>query len=175
MQSGRELAWLLVGLCLGIGGVAVAVWWYFVVGVAPVAVPDHAMPYEEKLANAALKARMRKDHQTAPIQTDETNYLAGAKVYVEHCAMCHGVPGQPEPTIARDMYPFPTQLFHGKGVTNNPAWWSYWKVTNGIRLSGMPSFDHTLTDTQRWQVSVLVANAHDVSKTVTTVLTTPPQ
>jgi mono/diheme cytochrome c family protein len=36
---------------------------------------------------------------------------------------------------------------------------TYWKVRNGIRLSGMPSFNSLLNETQMWQVSVLLAGA----------------
>jgi hypothetical protein len=32
-------------------------------------------------------------------------------------------------------------------------------VANGIRLTGMPSYKEVLTDTQMWQVSLLLANA----------------
>jgi hypothetical protein len=32
-------------------------------------------------------------------------------------------------------------------------------VANGIRLTGMPSYKQVLTDTQMWQVSLLLANA----------------
>jgi thiosulfate dehydrogenase len=35
---------------------------------------------------------------------------------------------------------------------------TYWKVDNGIRLTGMPAFAGTLSDTQIWQVSQLLAN-----------------
>jgi thiosulfate dehydrogenase len=36
---------------------------------------------------------------------------------------------------------------------------TYWKVSNGIRLTGMPAFNHVLTDTQMWQVTLLLKNA----------------
>ena len=45
------------------------------------------------------------------------------------------------------------------GVSDDPPGETYWKVSNGIRLSGMPSFQNTLSDTQMWQVSLLLANA----------------
>jgi mono/diheme cytochrome c family protein len=32
-------------------------------------------------------------------------------------------------------------------------------VANGIRLTGMPAFNHVLTDTQMWQVTLLLKNA----------------
>jgi thiosulfate dehydrogenase len=65
------------------------------------------------------------------------------------------------------MYPAAPPLFemhhHGSetmmGVTDDPPGETYWKVANGIRLTGMPSFKQVLTDTQMWQVSLLLANA----------------
>ena len=45
------------------------------------------------------------------------------------------------------------------GVSDDPPGETYWKVANGIRLTGMPSYKTILTDTQMWQVSVLLANA----------------
>lgn len=45
------------------------------------------------------------------------------------------------------------------GVSDDPVGVTYWKVANGIRLTGMPAFDHTLSETERWQVSLLMAGA----------------
>jgi len=45
------------------------------------------------------------------------------------------------------------------GVSDDPPEETYWKVANGIRLSGMPSYKMVLSDTEMWQVSVLLANA----------------
>ena len=44
-------------------------------------------------------------------------------------------------------------------VGDDPAGVTYWKVKNGIRLSGMPSFEKSLSDMQVWQVAALVARA----------------
>ena len=62
------------------------------------------------------------------------------------------------------MYPEAPQLWqpHGRGVvgvSDDPAGETFWKVDNGIRLSGMPSFRRVLNQTQEWQVSLLMANA----------------
>ena len=76
--------------------------------------------------------------RTIPVAADETTYLAGAQVYKQHCAMCHGLPGQPPTDYETTMFPEPPQLFRGKGVTDDPASESYWKTANGIRLTGMP-------------------------------------
>jgi len=39
-------------------------------------------------------------------------------------------------------------------------------VENGIRMSGMPGFKGQLTETQIWQVSVLVKNADKITESV---------
>ena len=65
------------------------------------------------------------------------------------------------------MCPPPPQLFDLKDmVTDDPEGVTYWKVTNGIRLSGMPGFGGALSDTQRWQVTMLVAHAGSLSGAV---------
>jgi thiosulfate dehydrogenase len=71
------------------------------------------------------------------------------------------------------MFPKPPQLFDGVGVTDDPAWETYWKATNGIRLTGMPGFKGRLTDFQLWQVAQLLANADKVSPAVKAALALP--
>ena len=45
------------------------------------------------------------------------------------------------------------------GVSDNKPGAIYWKVANGIRLTGMPAFDHILNQTEMWQVSLLLKRA----------------
>ena len=45
--------------------------------------------------------------------------------------------------IANGMFPRPPQLFKAKGVTNDPAGKTYWKIANGIRLMEMPPFQQS--------------------------------
>ena len=101
-----------------------------------------------------------------PIADDEAAYMAGAQVYREHCAVCHGVPGMEQSAIAKGMFPKPPHLFRGKGVTDDEPGETYWKVANGIRLTGMPGFKPNLSETQMWQVSLLLANADKISDAV---------
>ena len=165
----------IIGIVIGVLLVAAGVWFYFSTGRAPVAAADPPMPFEKKLANGALHARIDKDpHTDPPVPADEATYLAGADVYKHNCALCHGLPGESQSAIAEGMYPKPPELFHGTGVTDDPAWETYWKAKNGLRLSGMPSFKGRLNDTQLWQVSVLLANADKISPAVKTVLASPP-
>jgi thiosulfate dehydrogenase len=163
---------LAIGIVLGILLVFAAVWIYFTGGHAPVAVTDPPMPFERKLANGALHATIAKQKpMESPVPADEKNLLAGTEVYKQNCAVCHGLPGEPETAIAHGMSPKPPELFHGTGVTDDPAWETHWKAENGIRMTGMPGFKGRLTDAQLWQVSQLLANADKIPPSAKAALT----
>ncbi len=164
---------LAMGILLTMLVVAGGVYFYFATGMAPAATSDPPMPFEKKLANMALKARIANQSLgPTPVAPDEDSYLAGAEVYKLRCASCHGLPGQLPTDYSTTMYPKAPQLFQGKGVTDDPVTESYWKVANGIRLTGMPAFKTKLTATQLWQVSQLLAHANEVSDSVKRVLVT---
>jgi thiosulfate dehydrogenase len=164
---------LVMGILLTMLFVAGGVYFYFASGTAPAATADPPMPFEKKLANMALNAHIAKQQVgQPPVAADETAYLAGAEVYRQQCAACHGLPGQSPTDYATTMYPKPPQLFRGKGVTDDPVAESYWKAANGIRLTGMPAFKTKLTDTQLWQISQLLAHANEISDSVKRVLVT---
>jgi thiosulfate dehydrogenase len=147
--------------------VPAAVYFYFATGMAPVATSAAPMPFEKTLARATQHARMDKEMpKSVPITADDAAYAAGAQIYKDHCAVCHGLPGQPQTAIAKGMFPKPPKLMEGTGVTDDPAQETYWKVAGGFRMTGMPGFEKTLSTTQMWQVSVLLANADKLPQVV---------
>jgi len=150
----------LVGFILGLVVIPVGLYFYFSTGGAPVATSAQPMPFEKRMANMALDARVKKEAPSAvALPVNDANLVAGAQIYQQNCVVCHGLPGQQPTAIAKGMFPKPPQLFHGKGVTDDPAQETYWKAANGIRLTGMPGFKGSLSDDQLWQVSLLLANA----------------
>jgi len=162
---------LILGIIVGFLLVSAAIHLYFATGQAPVAVTASPMPFERKYAHIGLDAYLDKlPHPEPQTPADEQNYLAGAEVYKQNCAVCHGLPGAERTAIAAGMFPKPPQLWHGTGVTDDEAWETYWKVENGIRMTGMPGFKGQLNETQIWQVSVLVKNADKVPASVKTAL-----
>jgi mono/diheme cytochrome c family protein len=176
--SFRRLALkFVIGLVIGLAIVPLGVYAYFVSGNAPVATSAEAMPFEKMLAHKALDARVAKEApKTVPLAADEGNYQAGAEVYKQHCAVCHSLAsGEPTP-IAKGEFPRPPRLLQGKGVTDDEPGETYWKVANGIRLTGMPGFKPSLSDQQMWQVSLLLANADKLPASVKQSLmpTVPP-
>jgi thiosulfate dehydrogenase len=150
----------ILGLVVGVILVPLLVYAYFATGNAPVATAAPPLPFEKILAQKALNARVAKEMpKSVPLPATEPNYVAGAQAYKENCSVCHGLPLQPETAISKGMFPKPPQLFRGKGVTDDDPGETYWKVANGIRLTGMPGFSQSLSETQMWQVSLLLANA----------------
>ena len=153
----------LIGVLVGIVLLAGGFYYYFASGAAPAAVSDPPIFMEKKLASRSLNAHIDKANiPPPPIQPTEENYVAAAKLYKDQCAGCHGLPDQPAPKIADNLYPHAPLLFKGKGVTDDPPQESYWKIRYGVRLTGMPTFTGVLDDTQTWQLALLVANADKI-------------
>lgn len=142
--------------------VAVA-WLHF--GKVPVAVADSPLPHEGQLTAMALHARIDRELvQRPPLEVNEQTLVAGAHIYSDKCAVCHGFHGKPAP-IGDNMFPSAPRLFekHSNsavvGVSDDPAGETFWKVANGIRLTGMPDFKTQLSSNEMWEVSLLLANA----------------
>jgi len=164
----------IVGLLLGLILVPFWAYLYCTSGSAPVATTDSDIPFEHFLAKRALHARIAKDMpKNVPIQPNEANYMAGAELYKQHCAVCHGLPLTPKTAIASGMYPKPPLLLEGKGVTDDEPGESYWKIFNGVRLSGMPGFSKLLSETQMWQMAILLANADKLPPSAKAALVAP--
>jgi mono/diheme cytochrome c family protein len=165
----------LAGLVIGLILLPLGAYLYLRSGYAPVATSASPFPMERKLAHMALNARIRREMPAnVPIEPTEANLLEGAKVYRDNCAGCHGIKGAPGPkTPAPKMYPSPPELLKGIGVTDDPAGETYWKVANGIRLSGMPAFSPSLDTNRMWQVSVMLAHADKLPASVNALLSAP--
>lgn len=145
-----------LGVVLLVGG-----WCFIRFGFAPVAVSAPPFPFEKYLANTARHAVTDKAADVrSPVEPTEENLMAGARTYREACAVCHSLPGAGKTKFEKGMYPPPPELFEGTGVTDDPVGVTHWVVQNGIRLTGMPSFEGAYSDQQLWQVSLLLARAH---------------
>jgi mono/diheme cytochrome c family protein len=156
---------ILLGVVLGAVLLPLAVLAWLRFGGAPVAVADPPLPQERFLTAVPLRARIARELvKTPPIQVDESNLAAGAEIYRNQCAACHGFHRKPS-SFGAHMFPAAPPLWEKHpnngvvGVSDDPPGETYWKVANGIRLTGMPAYKQVLTETQIWQVSLLLANA----------------
>ena len=163
-NGGGGFGKVILGFLLGILAVVAGGFVYLKFGPLPVAVADAPFPMEKQIVRLPMHARIDVEKKDAPFGTSEDVFEGGAKVYKGQCAGCHGTPGH-DVAFAKSMYPVAPQLWkkHARGnvvgVSDDEPGETYWKVANGIRLTGMPAFKHVLSDTEMWQVSLLLKNA----------------
>lgn len=152
----------VIGILVGVILTGAAIVCYFLFGFAPVAVADKPMPFENAIADKSIDEHIdRQPAKDSPLVVNEANLVSGAYLYGMDCAGCHGLPGKANGAMASAMYPAPPQFFAShREHDSDPLSEIYWKVSNGIRLSGMPSFQGILSETELWQVSQVVGNAH---------------
>jgi thiosulfate dehydrogenase len=157
----------IVSLLAGFLLLPILVFLYLAFGRPPVAATDKPFPFEEKIVDALLDKRLDRDAPKAsPIPTTDENLNAGAGIYQDKCEVCHGTADSPS-AIGRTMFPIAPQFWimetqNGKMammVSDDPVGETWWKVKNGIRLTGMPAYGKILTDTQIWQVSLLLSRS----------------
>lgn len=172
-SKGGHVRKLLLGVVLGIALVIGGAFAFVITGQMPVNARGKPLPFERLVARVAIqKAIGDEDGRPAPIPADEANLLAGAKVFQVNCAVCHGLPGQAKPSaIATGLFPRAPQLWPPKGgVTDDPVGETFWKAKNGIRLTGMPGFADSLSETELWQVSLLLLKAEKLPPAVMAAL-----
>jgi hypothetical protein len=105
-QTGNDQRCRDWNIALAVVVLAGGMYFYFATGMAPAATADPPMPFEKKLANMALNARIAKQRVgQPPVTADEGAYLAGAEVYKQQCASCHGLPACLLPTMRQPCIP----------------------------------------------------------------------
>lgn len=166
-----RMRWFALGFIIALVALAAGGYIFIRAGGMPMATSAAPLPLESTIAGLALAASYGDAAQLKnPLPVDEANLLGGAKEYTEHCSVCHGLPHAEPTAIAKGMFPPPPQLFEHP-VTDDPEGITFWKITNGIRMTGMPAFQNALSDTQRWQLTMLLAHADRLPAPVLASLT----
>ena len=85
---------------------------------------------DSSVARAATKV-------TNPVAADDVNLVAGALLYRDHCALCHGDPIHPKAPLAESFNPRAPQFMNNK--PDMPEYQNYFILQHGIRWTGMPA------------------------------------
>lgn len=154
--TGKLFSGILVGMVLA----AAAVPAYFYFGSPPVAVSDKPALWEHLAEGVAVNRRMQRDAKPAPFAAGEDAFEGAARTYRSQCAGCHGTPTQDAPT-GLAMLPRAQQFFtrDRKAAAVRTAGELYWATAFGIRRSGMPAYRKSLSNTQLWQLALLLHSA----------------
>ena len=116
---------------------------------------------ESWVAGNSLRASLQREAPKGrnPVKLTEDNLIKGIKLYSLNCIICHGTAkGDSGATpIARGEYPAPPQLA-SEGVEDDPPGWTFWKIKNGIRWTGMPAWGNKLKDDEIWTITLFLSN-----------------
>jgi thiosulfate dehydrogenase len=111
------------------------------------------------LAGTSLNAAIAREAPKGPnpVTITDAHLIEGVKLYGQHCAICHGAAAGDASAspIAKGEYPKPPQ-FGTDGVEDDADSVSYWKIKHGIRLTGMPSWNASLSDKQIWSLALFL-------------------
>ena len=112
---------------------------------------------ERHLAMSALDASMERHAPRTPTLCPRPteNLIDGMKIYTMNCAGCHGGLDQKPAAFGRSFYPPAPQLvLH---PPDDPDWHIYYAIRTGIRYTGMPAWDKTLSDQDMWKVTLFLS------------------
>ena len=130
-------------------------------------------PAEVAQPNSPLPQSPHPAPRTAPFGTSEDVFEAGAHLYAARCSSCHGTPIKD----ASSRPPAHQFWREARAAAAREAPGDlYAQIAAGSPAKGMPAYAHILTDTQIWQLALLLKNAdQDLPDPVVNLLNTPPK
>jgi mono/diheme cytochrome c family protein len=114
---------------------------------------------EKWIARKSLRAAVARQAPKGanPVALTDANLAAGIKLYAADCAVCHGASDGKASHVAAGLYQRAPQLAK-HGVEDDEPGENYWKIYHGIRMTGMPGFSKTLTETEIWTLALFLNN-----------------
>jgi mono/diheme cytochrome c family protein len=103
---------------------------------------------------------------------DPAQLKVGAAHYEEMCVTCHGAPGVKMSEIGAGLNPSPPNLIRSTRDMS-PAE-AYWIVKNGIRMTGMPAFGPTHSESELWAITAFVKQLPTMTPAQYQALTSAP-
>jgi mono/diheme cytochrome c family protein len=149
---------VVLGILFTLAALFVGTYWCLQMGYVNFAADQRPSSFERHLAMAAMDASAdrRAPQQKNPVPPTEQYVVAGAKLYVDHCAGCHGLPSKPESQFARSFNPPAPGFF--KDAPDMAENQNFCIIQHGVRWTGMPAWGGTLNDAQIWQTVTFLSN-----------------
>ena len=140
-------------LVLLLGGLGFAMLGFFPTN-ANVA-PPHI---ERSLAMRAVDQSMDRHapRVTNPLTLTDQNLEDGMKLYTMNCALCHGGFDRKPSSLANSFYPPAPNLV--SDPPDDPEWHIFYTIRTGVRYTGMPAWDKTLTEQDIWKITTLLSH-----------------
>jgi len=141
---------LLVLILVGLG--------IAMLGFFPTAANVEPPHLERHLAMGAVDASMERHAPRIanPLMPTDQNLEDGMKLYTMNCALCHGGLDRKPSTLATSFYPPPPNLI--SDPPDDPEWHIFYTIRTGVRYTGMPSWDKTLSEQDMWKVTTFLSH-----------------
>jgi mono/diheme cytochrome c family protein len=142
----------LVGFLLGILAIVVVAIGLAFSGLYNVAARVHENSIIAWLLSTSMQRSVAQHaaHGQAPEHFSDDQVRQGFHFYNETCVYCHGGPGKDPDDIGKGLNPEPPYLPDTVNRWTNDE--LFWIVSNGIRMTGMPSFAATHKEEEIWNV-----------------------
>jgi mono/diheme cytochrome c family protein len=116
-------------------------------------------PYlERRFAMGAVDASMERHAPRInnPLTPTDQNLEDGMKLYTMNCALCHGGLDRKPSSLATSFYPPPPNLI--SDPPDDPEWHIFYTIRTGVRYTGMPSWDKSLSEQDMWKITILLSH-----------------
>jgi mono/diheme cytochrome c family protein len=117
---------------------------------------------ETALANMAKDVLIPIEAESLknPLPKDGQVIAQGKQLYVQSCALCHSTDGHGRTELGRGMYP-PAMDLTSPHVQHWTDAELFWIIQNGVRLTGMPSWQSSISNTDTWKLTRFI---HDLPR-----------
>jgi mono/diheme cytochrome c family protein len=117
--------------------------------------PPH---WESQFAMGAVDASAERHapRVTNPLTPTDQNLEDGMKLYTMNCASCHGGLDKKPNDFGHSFYPPAPNLI--SDPPDDPEWHTFYTIRTGIRYTGMPAWDKTLSEQDIWKVTMLLSH-----------------
>jgi len=131
---------------------------FAMLGFFPTAANVPPPQFERRIAMGAVDASSERHapRLTNPLPPTDQNLIDGMKVYTMNCALCHGGLDRKPASLSESFYPPAPHLV--LRPPDDPEWRLYYTIRTGIRYTGMPAWDKTLSDQDIWKVTALLSH-----------------
>jgi mono/diheme cytochrome c family protein len=138
-------------------------------GWVPVNADAGPAAVETWIAQAVLDATIdtRASGLRNPLPASSRTIDTGMHLYKQNCQVCHGGANARASAVAQGLYQKPPQFGDGS-MSDDPENTTYWKIAHGIRFTGMPAFDASLTSKQMWQITTFLHHIGALPRDVAT-------
>ena len=102
-----------------------------------------------------------------PLQSSDAELAVARSIYLDKCSDCHGQDGRGNGPKADMYFTRPSDLTKTSALSKITDGELFYKISHGHKP--MPAFQNRLTDTDRWQLVLLIrAMSHTVSPSIET-------